>query len=40
MSDVENIYAYILEGDPEAPYALDRAIAHAETVVRLVGGAV
>ena len=30
----------VAEGDPEAAGALERAIAHAETVVRLVGGAV
>jgi len=29
----------VAEGDPEAAGALDRAVAHAETVVRLVGGA-
>ena len=28
----------VVEGDPEATEALERAIAHAETVVRLVGG--
>ena len=28
----------VAEGDPEAAGALERAIAHAETVVRLVGG--